>query len=299
MLDMANKPASACYPAALLGPLGVCGAVLGLNPAPLLAEPRTPWNPTPRAQLRALATDRPDKTETPFTVDAGHVQVEMDLVRYEHDRTVSGGVRFTREDRAYGPMLVKLGLLHHLDFAVGIEPYREAREEVRTGGERRETWRRGMGPMTLRAKLNLWGNDAGRSALALLPGVQLPTAQEGLGSEVVEPALGVPFSLELTDRLELGAQTGALWVGDADGRGHHFEVVNSITLGLALSRRFSGYVEFWTLLDPETADAWQGTFDFGLNYLVNDHFKLDLGLNVGVTESAPDWNPFLGLSWRR
>jgi len=299
MLDMTNKRAPARYPTALLGPVGICGAVLGLNPAPLLAEPRSPWNPTPRAHLRALATDRPDKTETPFTVDAGHVQVEMDLVRYEHDRTVSGGDRFTREDWAFGPMLVKLGILHHLDFAVGLEPYREVREVVRVSGERRETRHRGFGALTLRAKLNLWGNDAGRSALALLPGVQLPTAQEGLDSEVVEAALGVPFSLELTDRLELGAQTGALWVGDADGHGHHFEVVNSLTLGLALSRRFSGYVEFWTLLDPEAADAWQGTFDFGLNYLVNDNLKLDLGLNVGVTEPAPDWNPFLGLSWRR
>jgi hypothetical protein len=299
MLVTTNKRPPARRPAAFLAPAGVCSALLGLNPAPSLAEHRAPWNPTPRAHLRALATDRPDKTESPFTVDAGHVQVEMDLVRYEHDRTGSGGTEFLREEWGFGPMLVKLGMLSRLDLEWGLEPYLEAREVEHADGVRRETWRRGFGTMTLRAKLNLWGNDAGRSALALLPGAQLPTAEEGLGSEVVEAALGVPFSLELTDRLELGAQTGAQWVGDADGGGHHFELVNSITLGLALNRRFSGYVEFWTLLDPEAADAWQGTFDFGLNYLANDNLKLDLGLNVGVTEPAPDWNPFLGLSWRR
>ncbi len=133
-----------------------------------------------------------------------------------------------------------------------------------------------------------------------LPILESPEAAAGIteGDEV-EAGLAIPFGLTLTDRLELGAQTGAGWVGDTDGHGHHFEVVNSITLGVGLSRRFSGYVEFWTLLDPDAAAEWQGTFDFGLNFLVNDNLKLDVGLNVGVTETAPDWKPFFGLSWRR
>jgi hypothetical protein len=281
-----------------LAPAGFVGAVLCLDAAPAHAEAWTLWSPAPRAGLRPLSTDRPDKTESPFTVDAGHVQVEMDLFRYEHDRTAAGGVEFTREEWGFGPVLVKLGVLHHLDVHLGLEPYQEVREVERADGETRETLRQGFGHVALRAKLNLWGNDGGRSALALLPIVQLPTAQDGLGSDVVEAGLGVPLNLKLTDRLELGAQTGAQWVGDADGGGHHFEVVNSITLGIALSSRFSGYVEFWALLDPDEADAWQGTFDFGLNFLVNDNLKLDAGLNVGVTEAAPDWNPFLGFSWR-
>jgi hypothetical protein len=36
--------------------------------------------------LRELSTDRPDKTERPFTVDAGHFQLEMDLFSYACDR---------------------------------------------------------------------------------------------------------------------------------------------------------------------------------------------------------------------
>src|SRR4051794_35141958 len=35
----------------------------------------TLFNPTPRKQMREMATDRPDKTESPYTVDAGHVQI--------------------------------------------------------------------------------------------------------------------------------------------------------------------------------------------------------------------------------
>jgi hypothetical protein len=36
--------------------------------------------------MREMSTDRPDLTESAYTVDAGHFQVEMDVVRYTYDR---------------------------------------------------------------------------------------------------------------------------------------------------------------------------------------------------------------------
>jgi hypothetical protein len=36
----------------------------------------TIFNPTPRDQMRGLNTDRPDVTESPVTVDAGHFQLD-------------------------------------------------------------------------------------------------------------------------------------------------------------------------------------------------------------------------------
>ena len=36
--------------------------------------------------MREMSTDRPDKTESPYTVDAGHFQVEMDVLTYSYDR---------------------------------------------------------------------------------------------------------------------------------------------------------------------------------------------------------------------
>ena len=45
----------------------------------------TLFDPTPRALMREMATDRPDVTESPYTVDAGHVQVESSFVEYTRD----------------------------------------------------------------------------------------------------------------------------------------------------------------------------------------------------------------------
>jgi hypothetical protein len=42
------------------------------------------FHPTPDNLLRELATDRPDKTESPTTVDAGHFQFEMDFATFTH-----------------------------------------------------------------------------------------------------------------------------------------------------------------------------------------------------------------------
>ncbi len=38
------------------------------------------FDPIPSSQMRSLSTDRPDKTESPYSVAAGHVQVETDLI---------------------------------------------------------------------------------------------------------------------------------------------------------------------------------------------------------------------------
>ena len=44
------------------------------------------FNPTPTLSLRELTRDGPGKTESPYTVDAGHFQIEMDLVSYTFDQ---------------------------------------------------------------------------------------------------------------------------------------------------------------------------------------------------------------------
>jgi hypothetical protein len=46
------------------------------------------FNPTPDRLLRDLTTDRPDVTESPFTVDAGRIQAETNLFGYARSRPI-------------------------------------------------------------------------------------------------------------------------------------------------------------------------------------------------------------------
>ena len=47
-------------------------------------------NPTPDPLLRDLTTDRPDLTESPITVDAGRMQVEVNAFGYARSRPRPG-----------------------------------------------------------------------------------------------------------------------------------------------------------------------------------------------------------------
>ncbi len=277
--------------------LRVAPVALGAEPAP---EPSafSLFRPVPAARLRELTTDRPDKTETPFTVDAGHFQVEMDLFGYTRDRSFEGGVERLEESWSAGPVNLKAGLLPAVDLQLVLSPYRWERVEERDAGGRSTERRSGYGDTVLRSKINLWGNDGGKTALALLPLLKFPTSQDGLGNDAFEGGLIVPFEIELPRGLSLGFNAGWLAARNEADDGYHARWVHSVALGYSLSRRISGYVEFWSEVSGERGADWAGTFDFGFNLLLAPNLKLDVGLNIGVTEAADDWNPFVGLSWR-
>src|SRR5690606_21255969 len=96
----------------------------------------------------------------------------------------------------------------------------------------------------------------------------------------------------------LGLMTEVDIVADDDGRGHHAEWVNSITLGRELTERLGAYVEFFSAVSAERHTPWIGTVDAGLTFAVTSNVQIDAGVNFGVTRAADDLNPFIGLSWR-
>src|SRR5258705_12315085 len=73
------------------------------------------FNPAPRELMREMATDRPDRTESPYTVDAGHYQLEIDVFSYALARYngIPGDQRF--EALAIAPINIKAGLLNNMD----------------------------------------------------------------------------------------------------------------------------------------------------------------------------------------
>jgi hypothetical protein len=253
------------------------------------------FNPTPSDQLREMATDRPDKTESAYTVDAGRFQIEMDLVSYTHDRQQQGGVTTKTETWNVVPVNLKVGLTHRLDAQLVLRPYNEVKTET-TGAP--TVHQRGFGDVTARLKYNLWGNDGGPTAFALMPYVKLPTNQDDLGNSSVEGGLIVPMAVQLPFEFGLGLMTVLDLNRDSSEGGHHAEFLNSITLSHDLIGKLEGYIEFFGAVSTESGVPWQGTVDFGFTYPLTENIQLDCGANVGITASADDINPFVGLSFR-
>ena len=252
------------------------------------------FNPTPRERMREMETDRPDKTESPYTVDAGHFQVEMGVLTFARDRYNSD--RADVDSLSVAPVNLKLGLSNRVDLQVVIESWAWVRVKDRPSG--RVTRRHGFGDVTLRLKTNLWGNDGGRSALAAMPFLKLPTNEDDLGNDAVEGGLIFPLAVELPYGWGLGAMMEFDFNEDNDGDGYHPEFVNTLALGHDIVGDLGGYVELFSLASSERDSHWQATADFGLTYALSEDVRLDGGVNVGVTRAADDVTPFLGLSFR-
>ena len=255
----------------------------------------TVLNPTPSEFMRDLSTDRPDQTESAYTVDAGHFQVEMDLMNYTREReTDAAGDTLTRT-WAFASMNWKVGLLNNVDLQLMFDTHTRARVDDRVA--KTKTIASGFGDVTTRLKVNLWGNDGGRTALAVMPFIKWPLPASRLRNGKTEGGIIVPVAVDLAEGWALGGMTEADFVSDAGG-GYDVKWVNSITLGHEFTKRLGGYCEFVALTSRTPGFKWQGQIDIGLTYAVSDNLQLDVGCNFGATRSAPDYQPFVGVSRR-
>lgn len=252
-------------------------------------------NPTPRKLMRELSADRPDRTESPYTVDAGHFQVEMDFINFTFDRHNS---QFTdTRDMGYevAPMNLKAGLLNDLDFQLGFTPYQYGETEDRPSGSVERA--SGFGDLVARFKINLLGNDAGAFAIALMPYLKIPTSGNALGNNLFEGGVILPYAFQLGG-WEVGMQTDFDFVANENSTGHHYEFGNSIALGHDLVGKLGFGIEFFSSVSTESNIGWSGTIDTWLTYAISEDVQLDAGVYIGVTRPAEDWHPFVGMTWR-
>ncbi len=250
------------------------------------------FHSTPLDLMRELTPDRPDKTESPYTVDAGHFQLEMDAVtftlkRSKDERTGAWNV---------APVNFKVGMLNNVDLQFIFDNYLYARTEDRQA--RKMTTQSGVGDFTTRLKINLWGNDGGQTAFGVLPFVKLPTNTDHLGNDAVEGGVIFPLAVKLPSGWDLGLETGSSFLRNGQDRGHHAEFVNMVTVGRELIGKLGGYLEFFSSVSTERGSSWVGTADLGLTYGLTDNIQLDAGVNLGVTRSADDVDAFTGLTVR-
>lgn len=268
------------------------GTAFGQGPPSDVEQPQeksryTLFNPVPRGLMRDLSADRPDATESPFTVDAGHLQVELSFAEWRK----GGGA----EDTSILPTNIKLGLTEHVDAQLVLNP----NLRVRQGGRTRE----GTGDTQVRVKVNLWGNDGGEgfygeTALAVMPFVQFPTADDKFGdAEDIEGGVIVPFTTSLPNDFALTVMAEVDFVRDGGG-GHDTVFVHTAVVGREIHGPLSGYLEYVGVQPIDGDGDYQASVGVGLTYLLTDDVQLDVGSEVGLTAAADDLRVFAGMTFR-
>lgn len=247
------------------------------------------FHPVPQGQMREMETDRPDVTESPFTVDAGHFQFETDLVRL---------IRETSESKHTHTLLInqfnlKIGLTGSTAIQIGFQTYGRQEEKEPASGSK--TTQDGYGDMNIRIKQNLIGNDHGNFVLALLPYVKFPTSKYEDDSRF-EGGLIVPMLYKFPGEWKLGFQVEADRLKDKDQHAMHTEFLQSLTVSHPLLKDIEGIAETYYTYDFK-AHQFSNFINAAVQMEVAKDFKLDAGLNYGIQHTA-EKHYFIGASYR-
>lgn len=249
------------------------------------------FKPVPRKQLRELRPDRPGVTESPFTVDAGHFQLEVDGVRLINRREDD---RREREWRA-AYLMPKLGLSRRTDVQLEI-PVLVAHKQRRVDEPAWER-HRGFGDVAVRLKHNFLGDDdEAPLALAAVGWVRLPTGGQ-TGSGGPEYGLIVPADVHLGDKWDLEGQVETKLLYDRESASHYLGVVPSVALEHDFTDTFSLMAEGVTRWDAQRS-GWRSSFNVAPIIHVTDNLQVDFGAHLALNREA-DREFFVGFTFRR
>jgi hypothetical protein len=217
------------------------------------------FQPVPENLMRDLSPDRTDATESTYTVDAGHYQLEMDFANFTYDQ--NGGTTTKAWD--VGNFNFKIGLLNNVDLQLGYENYLNVQTEDSLG---HSTTQSGFGDVVTRLKINLWGNDGGKTAFALLPFVKFPTATDNPGNHAIEGGVIFPFAVSLPCNFDLSMETSGGVSQNSDDGDYYEETILSASARHQLFGSFSGFLEFASNFRTEPHSASVVTADTGMEY---------------------------------
>jgi hypothetical protein len=114
-----------------------------------------------RRELRELSPDRPHQTESPITVDKGHIMIETDIVNNTTDNKTTPHTSTT----GFLYFNFKYGIHKRMDVEVLSNAFSVTRFEHRALPNANSNFP----DLTFRYKYNLIGNDSGPTAICIMP----------------------------------------------------------------------------------------------------------------------------------
>lgn len=274
----------------IFGILILCGIIspVKLSGQKAIHQTYSLFNPVPQEKMREMETDRPDVSESPYTVDAGHFQYETDLIRAVREKSDSK----TSNTLLINQMNLKIGITNSTAIQIGFQTYgRQSETDLDSGSK---TFSDGHGDLTLRIKQNILGNDRGNFALAILPYVKFPTSK--YEDSRFEGGLIVPMQYKLPGEWNLGFQVELDRLKDQDEKAMHTEFLQTLTISHSIIKGVDGIAETYYTYDFKK-HQFSNFLNAAVQMEVLRNFKLDAGLNFGIQHASAK-HYFVGASYR-
>jgi hypothetical protein len=254
----------------------------------------TLFNPTPTDQMRAFSTDRPTKSNVPYTVDAGHFQYEGDIFIYTFNNTTTPDTDTTNWV-LFNPTF-KVGLTNQADLEVNFSAQNVQRSVTRSTGALSAS--NGFGDTFTRLKVNLWGDDGGKTAMAVIPYGKWPTAPIGIGNGYVEGGVITPLAVSLPYGFTTILMGEVDYLKNPVSPGYRANFQSLINFSRSIFENVTGYAEIYANWpnSPDLQNVY--TLDFALAWNPLPNFQLDAGINIGLVPAAAPYQIYMGISQR-
>ena len=237
-----------------------CIALLLLGASPVLGQ---------------IIPDRPDFTDSPVVVPKGFVQLETGFTY-----TSFGGA----DAFQIGEALVRIPVSDRLEARLGVPNY------IVNDGPGPD----GFADSFLGAKYQLGPTVSGWD-MALVGAVTLPTGEDALSSDSVDPSAAFVLGRSLTHRVGVTGQIAAAF--PERGGERRSDISATLVSAIALSDRASGFIELAGFgIEEDTPDV---RLHAGLLFPVNSNFQLDVHGGFGLSDISPDSFVGVGLAYRR
>lgn len=234
-----------------------------------LLIPFSIWSQSP------IQCDRPDQTETPFTVPKGRFQIESGF-SYKKE--------LDHNNYSVPSSLSKFGLTQKLELRLITEWNIESYDNTQNSG---------LQPIQLGFKINFCDEKKGRPKTSLIAQVTIPKwAASDYQSNYYMPNFRFTMQHTLSEKLSLGYNLGAQW--DAEDRRRTW--LYTATLGYSLSNQLGCYAEVFGFA-PQFESA-NHSIDGGFTYLISDDFMLDLSSGKRIAGQTAEYYTALGISFR-
>ncbi|GAB2821527.1 transporter [Ferruginibacter profundus] len=243
---------------------------------------------TTTAQVEKIDTDRPDQTESAFTVPKKWVQFESGFLK-EVDKGPDDRFYKVKDILFQHPSLLsKYGVSKRLelrlitDFVTYKSTQNSSVIETKTG----------IDNVQFGAKLNFFNEKGLRPKTSLIAHYNFG----GLRTIYKDTKDGFNFRFTMqhtiSEKIALGYNLGMEW----DRFGEPGAYSYTFAPGFNLSEKWYAYVEAFGFIRKN--EKPENSIDGGIAYYVTDNFKIDASAGFGLNKKAPDYYFAVGTSFR-
>ncbi len=240
-----------------------------------------------QAQLKSpMVSDRPGLYCGAQTVGKGVFHIETG---FSYDRTGKDSVSV---EGWFFPMVFRFGLIQDVELRLKTAGPGRTRAEI---GDLSQT-ESGFSSPVVEVKWKFL--DLEETRLALLFSADLEAGTEAFRPHKAQPAVNFASDFGLGDSYSLNTNLGVISATDPDTEHRFAQTFYTVALWRSISPAASVFIESFGTYAHHKKGEWQNLINWGLAYLVNDNFQLDVSLARGLTSETSDWTLATGISLR-